>query len=96
MEYRIISDMSDLMVLIKNSRVILITRDMSEITARLMKEDENYRNKVTETLKAADITTDLAVEEKSLQERVKAVKAMKSTNHKNPSDGLSLSKLLDI
>lgn len=83
--------MSDLLVLTKNNLVILITRDMQEITARLLKEDEDYRNRVESELKAADITTEnLKIENKSLKERINRAKNKKEGNIS------SLTKLFEL
>lgn len=91
MRFEIISDMSDLLVLTKNNLVILITRDMQEITARLLKEDEDYRNRVESELKAADITTEnLKIENKSLKERINRAKNKKEGNIS------SLTKLFEL
>ncbi len=71
MKYEITSDMSDLYVLSRNTVVILITRDMSEITAKLLELDTEYRNKVEKAYEEAEIKTkDTTVETRSLRERV--------------------------
>ncbi|MFY3741620.1 MAG: hypothetical protein HMLIMOIP_002078 [Candidatus Nitrosomirales archaeon] len=68
MKYEIMTDYGDLIILSRHGRIILISRDMTEIVAKLTENYAEHMNKAQSTIERANdthITTDsLAVEER--------------------------------
>jgi hypothetical protein len=72
MEYKVTTDGSDLLVLTVFSRVIMISRDMSEITAKITEHYEMQREKDKDVIERANIKTkSLKVEERTPSNQIK-------------------------
>ena len=94
MRYEITTDYTDLLILTVNNRVILVSRDINEVTAKITTHYANYLNNVTDSPKPADTTTNnLKVEERNKRER--AAKPVKRDNAVSNSGFGLLGSLLD-
>jgi hypothetical protein len=72
MEYKVTTDGSDLLVLTVFSRVIMVSRDMSEITAKITEHYEMQREKDKDVIERANIKTkNLKVEERTPSNQIK-------------------------
>ncbi len=85
------TDYGDLLVLTLQGRILMISRDMDEIAAKMTEHYEAYRNKAEETIKKANIaTTDLNVEERPPYKQIHTNNSVKKAANE------SLGKLFEL
>lgn len=102
MKYEIVTDNSDMLVLILHSRVILISRDMSDILSKIGEIHKEYKDKNEILLKEAEILTDsIKVQEETMTKRVKDLKDRRdklreSSKGDNKPDVHSLGSLFNL
>jgi hypothetical protein len=90
-KYEVMTDYGDLLVLSIHGRVILVSRDMSEITAKMSENYEMHMNKAKKTIEKANVTTDnMTTEERPSYKQIKP-----TIKTKEPDEG-SLGKLFSL
>jgi len=102
MRYDITTDYGDLLVLSLHGRVLLVSRDMSEIAAKISENYELHMNRAKKTIEKANITTNkLTVEERPPYKQINRTYLTdlpidgETSSNKKPNDG-SLGKLFEL